>query len=107
MNQQQERLKNAPERILRVKGKNRLPPPFSYTGKCSHTLYVRKFRELDQQNQFQTGSDSLGAPLLHYGMRLDTWQHLREQKCQYYKPLLIDLAGQVQDLDYLAASIAA
>lgn len=107
MNQQQERLKNAPERILRVKEKTRLPHPFSYTRKSSHTLYVRKLRELDQQEQFQMASDSSGAPLLHCGMRLDTRQHPREQKCQYHKTLLIDFAAQVQDLDYPAASTAA
>lgn len=49
---------------------------FSYTGKSSHTLYIRKLRELDQQEQFQTGSDSLGATVLRCGMRLDTQQHL-------------------------------
>lgn len=50
MNQhQQGRLKNALERTPSVKEKTKLAHPFSYTGKSSHTLYVRKLRELDQQ----------------------------------------------------------
>lgn len=108
MNQhEQGRLKNALERIPSVKEKTKLAHPFSYIGKSSHTLYVRNLRELDQQEQFQTGSDSSGTALLHCRMRLDTQQHPRDQKCQYHKPLLTDFAGQLQDLDYPAASVAA
>lgn len=109
MNQhQQERLKTACERIPWVKEKTDLPPPFCYTGKCPHTFYK---------------SESSGnlTNKKNFSLAVTPWEHLYltagwgwtlssiqgSRTVSITNPRWFDVSGQVQTLDYPAASVAA